>query len=317
MHQGRDGAGAGGSPWRLARAQHGVLTRQQLLELGLSRHGIEHRLAIGRLHRVAVGVYAVGRPELTREGRWMAAVLATGPESSRRGGFSTMLSHGSAGALWRIGIEKLDLIEVSTRAGSPRRRPGVRVHRRPSLRTDAAVIRDGIPVTSPVQTLIDLATRLDGRPLERAINEADVLDLVDPEALREGLEGRRDAGAPRLRRVLDRATFVYTRTELERAFLPLARDAGLPGPLTAQWVNGYEVDFHWPALRLVVETDGLRYHRTPAEQAEDRRRDQVHTAAGLTQLRFTHGQVKYEKDHVRRILRATGTRLLGSSAQLV
>jgi very-short-patch-repair endonuclease len=165
-----------------------------------------------------------------------------------------------------------------------------------------------------VQTLVDLATRLDGRPLERAINEADVLDLVDPEALREALEGRRDAGAPRLRRVLDRATFVYTRTELERAFLPLARDAGLPRPLTAQWVNGYEVDFHWPALGFVVETDGLRYHRTPAKQARDRRRDQAHTAAGLTQLRFTHGQVKYEKDHVRRTLRATAVRLPAPAA---
>jgi very-short-patch-repair endonuclease len=282
-----------------------------LIDLGLTRHGIAHRLAIGRLHRIARGIYAVGRPELTREGRWMAAVLATGPGSAyRTEAPEAMLSHGSAAALWRIGVEKLDLIEVSTRASSPRSRPGVRVHRRPSLRPDAAVVRNGIPVTSPVQTLVDLATRLDGRPLERAINEADKLDLVDPEALRAALEGRRDAGAPRLRRVLDRATFVYTRTELERAFLPLARDAGLPAPLTAQWVNGYEVDFHWPALRLVVETDGLRYHRTPAEQAEDRRRDQAHTAAGLTQLRFTHGQVKYEKDHMRRILRVTGARLL-------
>ncbi len=241
----------------------------------------------------------------------MAAVLASGPESaSRAGAPAAMLSHGSAAALWRIGVEKLGLIEVSTRAAAPRRRPGIRVHRRPSLRADAGVIRDGIPVTSPVQTLIDMATWLDGRPLERAINEADVLGLVDPEALREALEGRAEAGAPRLRRLYDRATFVYTRTELERAFLPLARDAGLPLPLSAQWVNGYEVDFHWPALGLVVETDGLRYHRTPAEQASDRRRDQAHTAAGLTQLRFTHGQVKYEKEHVRRTLRATAARLL-------
>lgn len=242
----------------------------------------------------------------------MAAVLATGPESASGAGAHAVLSHGSAAALWGIGVEKIGLIEVSTRSGSPRRRTGVRVHRRRSLRADAAVLRDGIPVTSPVQTLIDLATRLDGRPLERAINEADIRDLVDPEALREELEGRRDAGAPPLRRLLDRATFVYARTELERAFLPLARDVGLPPPLTAQWVNGYEVDFHWPDLRLVVETDGLRYHRTPAEQAADRRRDQAHTAAGLTHLRFTHGQVKYEKDHVRRILGVTGARLLNS-----
>jgi very-short-patch-repair endonuclease len=237
----------------------------------------------------------------------MAAVLACGPRAA--------LSHGSAASLWQIGVEKLDLIEVTRNDVARRRAPGVRVYRRPRRSSGWRVLRDGIPVTSPVQTLVDLATRLAGRPLERAINEADKLDLVDPEALREALEERRgEAGAAPLRRVLDRATFVYTRTELERAFLPLARDAGMPVPLTAQWVNGYEVDFYWPQLGLVIETDGLRYHRTPAEQAEDRRRDQAHTAAGLTQLRFTHGQVKYETDHVRRVLRAAGGRLMRLAA---
>jgi predicted transcriptional regulator of viral defense system len=228
-HQTLEGTPARRSAWRLAREQHGVVTHGQLIGLGLTRHGIAHRLAIGRLHRVARGVYVLGRAELTREGRWMAAVLATGPESaSLAGAPAAMLSHGSAAALWRIGVEKLGLIEVSTRAAWPRRRPGVRVHRRPALRADAAAVRNGLPVTSPLQTLVDLATRLDGRPLERAINEADKLDLVDPEALREELDDRPgEAGAARLRRLLDRATFRYTRTELERAFLPLARDAGL------------------------------------------------------------------------------------------
>ncbi len=86
-------------------------------------------------------------------------------------------------------------------------------------------------------------------------------------------------GAKRLAALLDRDTFVLTQEELERLFLPLAREVGLPLPLTGEIVNGYEVDFYWPELRLVVETDGLRYHRTPAAQAKDARRDQAHTAA--------------------------------------
>jgi very-short-patch-repair endonuclease len=157
-----------------------------------------------------------------------------------------------------------------------------------------------------VQTLIDLALRLDRRGIERAINEADKYDLVDPPELRQALDQRQGVqGVARLRTILDRRTFRLTKEELERRFLPLARKAGLPAPLTGQWVNDFEVDFYWPDLGLVVETDGLRYHRTPAEQARDRLRDQAHTAAGLTQLRFTHEQVRYEPDHVVRILAAT------------
>lgn len=131
-------------------------------------------------------------------------------------------------------------------------------------------------------------------------------DLVHPPDLRKALESRLgEPGAAQLRRTLDRRTFRITKEELERRFLPLARKAGLPVPLTGQWVNGFEVDFFWPDLGLVVETDGLRYHRTPAEQARDRLRDQAHTAAGLIQLRFTHEQVVYEPDHVVRIFAET------------
>jgi very-short-patch-repair endonuclease len=119
----------------------------------------------------------------------------------------------------------------------------------------------------------------------------------------------RRPGLGRLRRTLDRHTFRLTRSELERRFLPIARRAGLPRPLTRQWVNGYEVDFLWPDLGLVVETDGLRYHRTPAQQAVDRRRDQTHTAAGLTPLRFTHYEVRYELGHVEATLAAVARRL--------
>jgi hypothetical protein len=134
-----------------------------------------------------------------------------------------------------------------------------------------------IPVTTPTRTLIDMATILTRPQLEAAINEADKLDLVDPSSLRASLEERAgQRGAAALRAILDRHTFVLTRSELERRFLPIARQAGLPKPETQALVNGFEVDFYWPALGLVIETDGLRYHRTPAEQAKDRLRDQAH-----------------------------------------
>src|SRR5947209_12434701 len=92
--------------WNLARRQHGVLTAGDLHDLGFGESAIRHRLAAGRLHRIYRGVYAVGRPDLTREGRWMAAVLACGTDA--------LLSHGSAAALWGIGPE-WHQIEVSVR----------------------------------------------------------------------------------------------------------------------------------------------------------------------------------------------------------
>ncbi|HEX5990530.1 MAG TPA: type IV toxin-antitoxin system AbiEi family antitoxin domain-containing protein [Solirubrobacterales bacterium] len=284
------------------RRQHGVVTRDQLRELGYGRHAIGHRIKKGLLHPVRRGVFAVGRPEVSEKGHWMAAVLTCGE--------GAMLSHSSAAALWRIGGEQGGLVEVSLPSSSRRRHSGIRIHRRPSFNLKRDVTLEfGIPVTTPVQTLIDMALRLDRAGIERMINEADKYNLAHPPGIRRALDERiGEPGVAQLRRILDRRTFRLTKEELERRFLPLARKAGLPVPLTGQWVNGFEVDFHWPDLGLVVETDGLRYHRTPAEQARDRLRDQAHTAAGLTQLRFTHEQVRYEPDYVRRILAQTASR---------
>jgi very-short-patch-repair endonuclease len=278
------------------------VTRKQLLTLGLTSRGIEHRAARGRLHPVGRGIYAVGRSELTPQGRWMAAVLAGG------GPGIAALSHSSAAALLKIGVEQVSAIEVSRRSATPIRVPGVRVHRRPNLKPGWWGYCEGIPVTSPAQTLIDLATRQGRGTMERAINEADRLKLLRTDDLRKALDAHGgEPGVGRLREILDRRTFRYTRTELERVFLPLAREAGLPLPRTSVYVTGHEVDFHFDDLGLVVETDGLTYHRTPAQQAKDRERDQDHAAAGLTQVRFTHEQIKYEPDRVVRILRATAS----------
>lgn len=288
--------------WRLAREQHGVVARRQLLDLGLSEQAIQHRLSKGRLHRVARGVYSVGRPELGQRGRWMAAVLRCGPRA--------VLSHGSAAALWGIGQERAGSIEISIPVSSVRRRTGARVYRRPNLGPSDVDVRDRIPVTSIVRTLIDLAAQRDGSVMERAINEADRLDLIDPETLFDALESHRGKhGVGPLRALLGERTFRLTDSELERRFLPLAVEAGLPPPLTGQHLNGFKVDFFWPDLGLVVETDGLRYHRTPAQQARDRIRDQAHLVAGLTPLRFTHAQVRFEAGYVRLTLLAVANQL--------
>lgn len=291
---------ASSAAWLLAGRQHGVLARGQLLELGFTTEAIRHRLASGRLHPTPwAGVYAVGRPQLIRRhGRWMAAVLACGP--------GAMLSHDSAAAAWGLLEESARAVHVSIPAAAVRRRPGIVVHRRTRLKREE---RCGIPLTTPADTLIDLAATHGPARLERAINEADRLDLVDPDALRRAVSASRPRpGVGVLGRVLDRRTFALTDSELERRFLPLARGAGLPEPMTRCRVNGWRVDFFWPELALVVETDGLRYHRTPAEQARDRLRDQTHAAAGLTPLRFTHAQVRFEPRHVRSTLAAVAGR---------
>jgi very-short-patch-repair endonuclease len=167
----------------------------------------------------------------------------------------------------------------------------------------------GIPVTTAVHTL-DLATSLDRGPLEVAINEADKRDLIDPERLRRALDDTPPwPGVGVLREVLDRRTSVLTESELERRFVPITGAAGLRKPTTGVYVNGFKVDFFWPDLGLVVEADSLRYHRTPAQQARDRIRDHAHAATGLTCLRFTHAQVRYEPAHVRATLEAVARRL--------
>jgi len=297
------------SAWELVRRQHGVVAHRQLVALGYSPDAIHHRLESSRLHRLFHGVYAVGRPEVTIDARWMAAVLACGEGAA--------LSHDSAGALLEILKHPSPVIHVSVPASRNPRREGIQVHRRSSLPNCHLGYFRNIPITSPVLTLIDLATRLGRDSLEAAINEADKLERVDPETLRTVLtDFPALPGTARLRATLDARTFTLTDSWLERRFLPIVRAAGLPRPLTQVWVNGFKVDFHWPELGLVVETDGLRYHRTPAEQAKDRLRDQVHTAAGLTPLRFTRAQVRSDPRHVQATLAAVAGPLQSSGSGL-
>jgi very-short-patch-repair endonuclease len=285
--------------WELAQAQHGVVARSQLLDLGFGPDSIKHRISKGRLHPLWRGVYAVGRPEVGQRGRWMGAVLSCGPEA--------LLSHRSAAALWGIG-STTSVIEVVVPRRVARRRPGIRVHRSSGLGPEHRRHVDGIPVTDLVSTLVDLASCVIDGPLEKAINEADRLDLIDPEELRAAVEPlRRRLGLPRLRRLL--GCEALTDTGLERRFLAVVRSAGLSEPETQAMVNGYRVDFYWRGIGLVVEADGWRYHRTPGEQATDRRRDQTHAKAGLTTLRFGEAQIRDRPDEVRKTLVAVAGRL--------
>ncbi len=222
----------------------------------------------------------------------MAAVLACDK--------GAVLSHRSAAELWDIGREAQGLIDVSVRHPTKVRRRGLRVRQRPTLRLEDIVRRNRLPVTSPVRTLVDLATELSPLALERAVNEADKRDLVDPEALRTVLDRYAgEPGAPLLRQLLDKRTFRLSDSDLEILFRPIALEAGLPFPVSKQIVNGWEVDFYWPELGLVVETDGLRYHRTASSQTRDARRDRAHALAGMTPLRFTHYEIKHEPAVVR------------------
>ncbi len=232
----------------------------------------------------------------------MAAVLASGPGAA--------LSHRSAAALWGFAEEHEDYIDVSVVRASEARLSGVRCHRRPSLPASEITTRLNIPLTQPVRVFLDLTSVFGRKRLERAINEADKRGVIDPDSLRRALDDHSgERGVRVLRGILDRDTFRLSDTELEVLFRPIAAAAGLPPPLTKHVVNGFEVDFFWPSLGLVVETDGLRYHRTPFAQSRDALRAQTHTAADLTPLRFSHFQVKYEPRHVREILVRTAANL--------
>jgi very-short-patch-repair endonuclease len=284
---------------RLARKQHWTIARRQLEDLGFSDEAIKHRIRTGRLREVHRGVYAVDREDLTPGGHGMAAVLACGDEA--------LLSHESAAVLWGILPRWTGYIQVTVPVARNPRRPGIKVHRRSRI---GGTRRNRIPVTTAVDTLVDLATRHGDEELERAVNEAVNRGLTDPESLRTKVAAmRRRPGARRLLKLLDRDTYVVTDTWLEQRFLRIARKAGLPKPQTQRQLEGGRVDFYWPELGLIVEADSLRYHRTPLQQAADRRRDQLHAAAGRSSLRFTHQQIFFEEPHAITILATVARRL--------
>ena len=271
---------------RLVRPQHGVVSRAQLRSIGLADHEIAYRLRTGRLHRLHRGVYAVGHTVLAVRGRWMAAVLACGDGAA--------LSHPDAVALWDMGHIPAGAIHVSVPRAGGQGHPGIRIHRSPGLRPDETIEHDGIRTTTAARTILDMAALLSPSRLESLLDRAERQELTDYAALNAIARAHpTHRGAARLTRALEShyAGDGMTRSELEVAFLELCRAHGLPRPRVNAHVEGLEVDFLFPAARLVVETDGWRFHKTRRDFERDRARDARLPAAGYGVLRFTDRQI--------------------------
>lgn len=272
-----------------AAEQHGVVSRGQLAEAGLGRREIERRVRIGWLHRVHRGVYAVGHPPLTREARWMGAVLAAGDGAG--------LGHVCATALWEIRPYSGVWIDVTIPSrGGRSRRERIRLHRSSTLRADDVTTHRGIPVTTIARTLLDVAATLSEPSLARTVEQTEIRRLFDLTAVEHTL--KRNPNHPGVRR-LRRALELYrddelSRSELEKAFLALCDAHGVPRPLVNHIVEGKEVDFYWPDRRLIVETDGRATHFTLAAYERDRARDAYLLTLGYRVLRFTELQVRFD-----------------------
>jgi very-short-patch-repair endonuclease len=246
---------------RMAARQHGVVSVRQLAYAGVGRSAISRRLRAGRLHRVYRGIYAVGHPSLSREGRWLAAVLACGP--------GAVLSHLCGAALWELWPWSLAVIDITVPGlGGRAHRSGIVLHRSKTLGEHDTTVRLGIPVTTPDRTIADLKHVLSRAQLEKVIGRAEALGLAVGRPL--GLEPD------------------MTRSELERRFLRLCRRHGLALPTVNARVGRLEVDFLWPDSRLIVEVDGFRYHGGRSAFEADRARDVRLKLLGYEVLRFTH-----------------------------
>ncbi len=264
-----------------------MVSRRQLVALGLGKGGIENAVRRGYLHPVFRGVYAVGHRSLTRAGRWMAAVLA--------GGSGTALSHRSAGQAWGI-VPRHDIEVEVTRRRKFRPRTGIRAHES-TLGGDEVLLLDGIPVTSPPRTLLDLAAILRPRQLERAFDELEVRGLTDALSLPDLLARHpRRRGAVAIRALLASGEpGGITRHELEEGFVGLLDAHGLPRPrLNAPLsLRGrfFEVDCLWRRERVIVELDGRAVHGTGRAFEADRERDRILQAEGWRVARVTWRQM--------------------------
>jgi very-short-patch-repair endonuclease len=288
--------------WAIAKKDHDVVTHDELRALGYSRDAIKHRVKTNRLHPQALGVYSVGSPNLTKYGRWMVAIKRCGPE--------TVLSHLSAAVLW--GIRKKEGKEI--RVTVPRRkRPRVKGASRRDLPARHVTRHHGIPVTTVLRTLIDLAPVLTREEMERLIGQADALNLLRADTLREQLEREACRGARILKAILDRDSYALSHSELERLFIPLALEAGIGKPDSQRRFGKYRVDFFFEELNLVVECNSLRYHRTQLQQRKDTERGHAHLLESRTCVPFTHHQVAHEPAYVVRILSAAAAQLAAAA----
>jgi very-short-patch-repair endonuclease len=267
----------------LASTQGGHVHRRQLVGLGLTRHAIQHRLETGYLIPVFRNVYAVGHVPAHPHERAHAALLAAGPHS--------VLSHGSAATLW--GIESAWQFPIHVTIPNDRRTPGIVIHRSRLLTADDATTHLGLPVTSAAWTLLDLATELTPKRLERAVDDLRMprpfVTLEQLEALVARCPAHR--GARRLRRVLGLAMTEPTRSGWEQEWPAFARRHRLPRTYAMNvLVGGHRVDVLFEQQRVAVELDGWESHRSYASFVGDRKRDaELLAAHGIATVRIARG----------------------------
>jgi very-short-patch-repair endonuclease len=272
-----------------ASRQHGMVSATQLAAAGLGRHAIAHRVATGWLRRRHHGVYLVG-PLETPLTNAMAAVLAYGE--------AALLSHYPAAVLWGLRPAPAKTMHVTIPGRDARSRDGIRAHSLRHLHPHDATRRQGIPVTSPARTLLDLATELPQRDLNRAVDEARVLHLVTDRSLNEQFKRYRyHPGTPALRQAIQTEP-AFTRSEAERRLLELIRAARLTTPETNDRVGQHEVDFLWREQRLVVEVDGYAFHSSRGAFERDRRRDADLAREGIRVVRVTWRQIADEPEAI-------------------
>jgi very-short-patch-repair endonuclease len=267
---------------RIAANQHGVVASSQLRSAGVDHRAIARRVTLGRLHRLHRGVYAVGHPKLSFEGRCAAATLALGDKA--------FVSHRSAAALWGMLKPHSGPVDLTVPGDAGREnRPGIRIHRSVTLVARLTTRRHGIPVTRPSRTLRDLRRTVPQPVYRAALRRALDLGLI------------RSAGV---------AEADLTRSQLERALLAICRRHRLPQPEVNARLGPYEVDFLWRDRGLIVETDGFRHHGHRASFEADRARDVLLQSRGFRVLRFTYRQIRDSRHEVARALRS----LLGTAA---
>jgi predicted transcriptional regulator of viral defense system len=269
----------------IARRQHGLLRIAQLLAAGLSHATILKWVRRGRLHRVLTGIYALGNPGLSREGRLLSAVFA--------GGEGAALARLSAAELCKVSRWRPARITV---VSTHQRRSTKEIHflRANRLHPRDVTTRDGIPVTSMARTLVDLSDVQTPYQLANVIHEAAFLGHFSELATRDAIQ--RANGRHNLH-VVEKALRLHadgsagTRSRYEDAFLALIPSLDLPEPRVTTDLHGFEVDVHWPELRLAVEVDGLGHGR-PRSMRDDADQDRTLQAAGYTVLRFTGEEVE-------------------------
>lgn len=268
---------------RIAERQYGNITRKQLTGLGLSPSAIAHRVSSCRLHRVHRGVYSVGRPPRSAFERASAAVLACGPGAA--------LSHLSALALWDLSRWSWDM---AVTAPKEHRHRGIAFHRSTRLTRRDFRRHNGIRVTSPARTLLDCAPLLTEKALARAINEALRRKLVRPGDLADVVERfPHHRGAGRVNGFVKREGGP-TRSGFEDDFPAFCRRFGLPEPVMAAHVAGWEVDALFPEEKVIVELDGWDFHCSRESFESDRERDATTLAAGHVTVRATWERI-YER----------------------